>query len=318
MKKFASVFLAGLMAAAFAAGCGKARSGKRALAFVTNGAADFWTIARRGCEKADAELPDVSVDFKIPGDASAAEQKRIFEDLLARGVAGIAISPINPEHATKMLNDAAKNTLIITHDSDAPQSDRVCYIGTDNTAAGEMAGELLKKALPQGGGVMLFVGKRDNANAIERMTGIQNAIKDSNVTIIDVRTDDFDRVRAKANVEDTLVKHPDVAGLVGLYSYNGPAIYEAVKAAGKAGQVRIVCFDEEPDALAGVREGAIFATVVQQPFEFGYQSIHLMNNYLDGKTEVVPPSRKIIVPTKAITRENVEEFMAEMKKLLGK
>src|SRR5207247_4085420 len=108
---------------------------------------------------------------------------------------------------------------------------------------------------------MVFVGKMDARNAQERYQGIKEAIQGSKVEIIDVRTDDTDRVRAKANVSDTLVKYPDVKELVGLWSYNGPAILNAVRDAGKVGQVRIVCFDEEDETLAGVKEGAIYATV---------------------------------------------------------
>src|SRR5256885_8662101 len=84
------------------------------VAFVTNNAADFWTIARKGCEKADAELNDVTVEFKIPADGTAAEQKRIVDDLLAKGVEGIAISPVDPANQTQMINEAAKQVLIVT------------------------------------------------------------------------------------------------------------------------------------------------------------------------------------------------------------
>src|SRR5215475_738568 len=88
-------------------GCSTA-SKKKKVAFVTNNAADFWTIARRGCEKADQELEDVDVEFKIPGEGTAAEQKRIIDDLIAKGVEGIAISPVDPGNQTQMLNDVAK------------------------------------------------------------------------------------------------------------------------------------------------------------------------------------------------------------------
>jgi ribose transport system substrate-binding protein len=87
------------------------------LAFVTNNAADFWTIARHGTEKADAELLDVTVEFKIPSDGTAAEQKRILDDLLAKGTDGIAISPVDPENQTRMLNDTARQAVVITQDS---------------------------------------------------------------------------------------------------------------------------------------------------------------------------------------------------------
>ena len=126
-------------------------SKKKKVAFVTNNAADFWTIARRGCEKADQELDDVDVEFKIPGEGTAAEQKRIVDDLLAKGIDGIAISPVDPVNQTQMLNDLAKQVLVLTQDSDAPQSNRACYLGTDNHAAGKQAGGLIKAALPNGG-----------------------------------------------------------------------------------------------------------------------------------------------------------------------
>src|SRR5215510_11742552 len=293
-------------------------SHKLKLAFVTNNAADFWTIARRGCEQADAELDNVEVEFKISSDSTAAEQRRIVDDLMAKGVDGIAISPVDPTNQTQMINDLAKQILVITQDSDAPSSDRACYLGTDNRAAGRQAGQLIKEALPQGGKIMIFVGKMDAQNAQDRFNGIKDALAGSNVQIIDVRTDDTDTVRAKANAADTLVKYPDIAALVGLWNYNGPAILGAVKDAGKVGQVKIVCFDEDYVTLAGVKEGSIYATVVQQPYEFGYQSVQLMAKVLAGDRSAIPADKLKIIPTLIINRENVDEFTKKINQLRGR
>src|SRR5215210_642059 len=188
--------------------------GAKRLAFVTNNASDFWTIARKGVEKADGELDSVNVEFKIPADGTAAEQRRIIDDLLAKGVAGIAMSPVDPDNKTQLINDTSKQALVVTQDSDAPNSNRACYIGTDNRAAGRQAGELIKEVLPQGGKIMVFVGKTDARNAQERLQGIKDALQGTNIQIVDVRTDDTDRVRAKSNASDTLVKYPDVTCLV--------------------------------------------------------------------------------------------------------
>jgi len=288
------------------------------LAFVTNNASDYWTIARKGVEKADGELNDVKVEFKLPGEGTAAEQKRIIDDLMSTGVAGIAISPVDPDNQTQLINDTAKKALVITQDSDAPSSDRALYIGTDNVAAGRQAGELIKEALPNGGKIMVFVGKKDARNAAERFQGIEEALKGSKVEIIDVRTDDTDKARAKSNVADTLVKYPDVAALVGLWSYNGPAILNAVKEVNKVDKVKIICFDEEDETLAGVKEGAIFATVVQQPFEFGYQSVILMAKILKGDKSVLPAGKQINVPTLIIKKDTVEEFTKKINGLRGR
>ncbi len=298
---------------------GAAPAGKSLkLAFVTNNASDYWTVARKGVEKAEAELPNVSVDVQLPGQGTAAEQTQLVNDLLAKGIDGMAISPVDPANQTEMLNKAADQALVFTQDSDAPSSKRTCYIGTDNKAAGRQAGEELKKALPNGGTVMFFVGKIDAQNAADRFEGVKEAIKGSKVQVLDVRTDDTDRAKAKSNVSDALVKYPDLAACVGLWSYNGPAILSAVKDAGKIDKVKIVCFDEEDDTLSGVKSGAIAATIVQQPFEFGYLSIINMNKYLNGDKSVVPASGQITVPTKAIIKTNVDEFRTNLNKLRGK
>ena len=291
---------------------------KTRLVFITNNASDFWTIARKGAEKADAELPNVEVEFKINSEATAAGQQRIVDDLLAKGIDGIAISPVDPKNQTQMINRAASQALVFTQDSDAPASNRACYIGTDNEAAGHQAGKLVKEALPQGGQIMVFVGMLDAQNAQERYRGLQKALEGSNVKIIDIRTDDTDRVRAKSNAADSLVKYPEIAGMVGLWSYNGPAILSAVKEAGKAGKVKIIAFDEEDETLAGVKEGAIYATVVQQPFEFGYQSMVLLSKSIGGDKSWIPPNKQKIVETLAIKKDGVEDFIVKINKLRGR
>ncbi len=299
-------------------GCNRSGAKQTQVAFVTNNAADFWTIARKGCEKAEQETPYLKVEFRITADGTAAEQKRMVDDLLAKGVAGMAISPVDPVNQTSMINDAAKQAVVITQDSDAPQSDRVAYIGTDNHAAGLQAGELIKQALPQGGKIMVFVGKIDAQNAQARYQGIKDALAGSKVQIIDVRTDDTDPVRAKANAADTLVRYPQISAMVGLWNYNGPAILNAVKDANKVGQVKIICFDEDDQTLAGVKSGAIYATVVQQPFEFGRQAVEMIAKIISGDRSMVPASKQIFIPTLVIDQKNVDDFTAQINRLRGR
>ncbi|HEY8458745.1 MAG TPA: substrate-binding domain-containing protein, partial [Blastocatellia bacterium] len=197
---------------------GEAR--KTRIAFITNNASDFWTIARKGTEKAAAELPNVEIEFKINSETTAAGQQRIVDDLLAKGVDGIAISPVDPNNQTQLIDRAASQAVVFTQDSDAPNSKRACYIGTDNVAAGRQAGQLVKEALPDGGRIMVFVGTMDAQNAKERFSGLKEELAGSKIEIIDVRTDEADSVRAKRNAADALVKYPDIAGMVGLWAYN--------------------------------------------------------------------------------------------------
>ncbi len=291
--------------------------GKKQLALVTNAAADFWTIAKRGVEKAQKEHPDYSMEVVITGQATAAEQRRELDDLLARGVAGVSISAIDPKNSTTEFNKVAAKAVLFTTDSDAPQSNRAVYIGTDNVAAGRQAGEEIKKALPGGGKVMMFVGTMDADNARERVQGIKDVLAGSKIEIADIRTDGVDFAKAKSNAQDALAKG-GIDCLVGLYSYNTPQIYSAVKEAGKAGAVKIVGFDEDPQTLRGIADGTIQSTIVQQPFEFGYQSMTDMIKYINGDRTFIPANKLIIIPTRVIEKANVADFQASMKQLLAK
>lgn len=317
MRAWLASACAGIMALMAVAGPLAAQE-KKTLALVTNASADFWTIARRGTEKAAEELPNYNIEMYVVGEATAAEQRRILDNLLTKGVAGVSISAVDPKNSADILNRVAEQAVLFTTDSDAPDTKRVLYIGTDNVAAGEEAGKLIKKALPDGGQIMLFVGTMGAANARERVEGIRKQLEGSNVEIIDVRTDEVDFARAKRNVEDTLTTYPDIDGLVGLWSYNTPQIVEAVRAAGRQGDVKVIGFDEDPVTLRGIQDGIVEATVVQQPYEFGYQSMKLLARYIEGDRSFIPENKLLIIPTKVIDRSNVEEFSKQMRELLRK
>jgi len=218
-------------------------------AFITNGVADFWTIGKAGVEKAAADL-GVRATVIMP--ASITDQTRKIEDLLTRGTAGIAISPINPANQGEVLAKAAAATKLITHDSDAPDSPRLVYIGMDNYEAGMLCGKLVRDALPAGGKVMLFIGRLDQDNSQRRRQGCIDGIlgrepdparrddpgavltsDDGAYVILGTMTDQFDRAKAKANAEDALLRHPDIAAMVGLFEYNPPLIMEALERAGR-------------------------------------------------------------------------------------
>ena len=286
--------------------CGKkSSSGKVRLAFVTNASADFWAYAQAGVQKAESEFDDIEVEFKV-GDGTPAKQRELIEALLVRGVKGIAISPTNPSGQKEMLNEWAEKASLITVDSDAVDSDRKFYLGTDNVVAGRKAGELLKEALPDGGKVMAFVGLGDQANAVERYQGLREAVEGTEIEILDLRTDEVDFGKARRNAEDTLTKHPDIAGMVGLWSYNAPLILEAVRDKGVLDKVKIIGFDEDPRTLKAIDAGEIHGTVVQKPYEFGYQAVVALRAMVVGgqtpKDLEVPDTNQKFIETLMIRK----------------
>jgi len=291
---------------------------KKTLAFVVNGASDFWKAAEAGVRKAQTELPNYTLVFKYPEQSSAAIQTRIMDDLVAAGVAGILVSPVDPKTMGGALDRVGGQVALFTTDSDAPNTKRIVYIGSSNTDAGKQAGQLMLKALPNGGKCMGFVGLPGADNARERIEGVKETIKGSKIELVDVRADDIDQTRAKRNVEDTITARPDINCMVGFYSYNTPRIYEALKDAGKIGKVTIIGFDEDPITLGGVKDGTIVGTVVQQPYEWGYQGMKDMAKYLEGDKSFIPANKLIIIPTKIIDKGNVDAFWTELKERQGK
>ena len=289
------------------------------IAFITNSTSDFWKIARKGTEKADTELTDVAVAFKTTNTGAVDEQNGLVRHALdVEEADAIAISPIDPTAQKTVINNAAKRALVITQDSDAPDTDRALYIGADNRAAGRQAGDLIRKALPQGGKIMVFVGKREVQNAKDRFEGLKEALQGSNVVVIDLMTDDADAGNARNNAYEALKKNPDIAGMVGLWSYNGPAIVQALRPEGKLGKVQIVCFDDDRETLTAIKDGSIFGTVAQQPFEYGYQTVKAAEQILKGDRSVIPANKTIFIPTVVIQKNNVDDYSKKLDQLLGK
>jgi ribose transport system substrate-binding protein len=313
-----------------AEGATGAESKGKKIAFVTNGVASFWTIAAAGVKAAARDLK-VSAETLMPAEGIS-DQKRMIEDLLTRGVDGIAISPIDPSNQTDLINQAAKRAKVITHDSDAPQSDRLLYIGMDNYKAGRLCGEIVREALPNGGSVMLFIGRLEQDNAKRRRQGVIDAIlgrpdnsdhfdnpsevlEGNGYKILGTLTDQFDRAKGKANAEDTLAKFPDIGCMVGLFAYNPPLILEALQQANKLGTVKLVAFDEDDATLDGIGKGTVQGTVVQDPYMYGYKSVEMLAGLLAGNP--LPGQKFIDIPAKKIRKDNVNEFQAELKARLG-
>jgi ribose transport system substrate-binding protein len=264
-------------------------SGKAKVAVVTNCTAEFWSIAEAGANKS-AKDNDVEVIFRQPLTNTVADQMDIVKDLLKVGVSGVAVSVIKPDEQAASLQGIAKKVNLITMDNDATGSGRICYIGVDNYEAGKAVGRLVKKGMPNGGTVALFIGTTSSANSKDRIGGVIDELADKKGAAWDsgsmagkfkidgIYTDDTDETKAQDKAKDVLEKlkgTPNIV-MVGLYAYNPKAILLAAKAKGLAGKVAIAGFDEDNMTLKGIEDGEILGTVVQDPFNYGYKSVEIL------------------------------------------
>lgn len=310
-----------------------AKSSRKKIAFVTNGVDPFWNTAAAGVRAAEKEF-GIECEVLMPP-KGAPDQKRMIEGLLARNIDGMAISPIDAKNQVGLIDDVAARCPVITHDSDAPDSKRLCFVGMDNYKAGRAAGRLVKEAIPDGGKVILFVGRLEQLNAQQRRQGLIDELLDrppqalssikydppgkalvgAKYNIADTRTDNFDYARAKANAQDAMASTADLACMVGLFAYNSPLCLEAAKEAGKTGKIKIVSFDEANAVLQGIIDGHVYGTVSQQPYYYGYHAVRILKGLVAGDKSVLPPGGFLEVPIVEVRQANVQKFWEDLKKM---
>lgn len=320
--------------------CGDGNANARTrVGFVTNCAVEFWAVAEVGAQVA-AKANDVDVLVRMPPNATTEEQKRYLEDLVSTGVSGIAVSPIDPDNMTSLLDDVAEHCNLITHDSDAPKSKRLCYIGVENYEAGRLCGQLLEEALPDGGAIVIIVGTLDQDNARHRRQGvidqllgrepdasrfdaIDAVLENDKWEIRATSTDGMKAPKCKEVIQAWLARWSDLKGMVGLFAYEPPVILDAVREAGRLEQIKIVGFDEDAGTLQGIKDGAIHGTVVQNPYEYGRRSVELLARLAretdpEKQKDLLPKSGVIVVPARQIRQANVDAFWTDLNQKLGK
>jgi ribose transport system substrate-binding protein len=150
------------------------------------------------------------------------------------------------------------------------------YIGTDNYAAGKIAGETLAGLLPNGGKVGIGRGSDTALNALQRTDGFLAAIADKGIEALPPVNDQEDAATALQLANSIISAHPDLVGAYGVYAYNGSAWATALKEARAARKVKVVGFDATTDAINGIKEGTISATVAQREYDMGYKSVQLI------------------------------------------
>ena len=333
---------AGLLLATLPA-CNKGPA-RTKVAFVTNNPETFWTFAERGCQKGATDF-GVDVIFRRPNSDDSALQTQILDNLIQQDIKALAVSVVNPDGQTKHLKEISAKLPLITQDNDAPESGRLCYIGTDNYKAGRAVGKLVKEVMPEGGVLAVFVGQTESLNPRQRRQGMLDELADKpapkDTNKIDLGedgamygkyrlhrtyTDQAIGSKAVTNATDALTAlgHEKNLCFIGLWAYNPPAILSAAKDKNMLGKLKIVGFDEDEATLQGIIEGHIHATVVQNPYEFGHRSVRIMAALARGDRSELPEDGILYIPHRVITKEAgkdriaADAFLKEIRGLLGK
>lgn len=267
----------------------------------------YWDECRKGMESEMAKL-GVKAEFLGPAVSDAAKQVEIFEQVIARKPAAIAVSPNDPNTVTESIQKAIDLGIpVITWDADAPDSARLLYIGTDNTAAGRTAGEEMAKALNFKGKVAILNGALTALNAQQRVTGFKEAIAkypDMEIVADEPTEDSLDKALSIA--EQLMQAYPDLAGFYGVTGSGVPGAAGAVKQANKCADIVVGGFDVVPQGIEFMRAGCVAYLVSQRPFGMTAQALQIMVDLAAGgevKSTNVDTGVEVVYP------DTLEEFL---------
>ena len=243
---------------------------------VVNILATYWVAGKNGDARAAKEL-GIAAHYEGPPQGQLTKQVSMYQTLASTGANGLFTSVIDPSSEARILNDAVKKGVnLVAIDSPVPSSvHALIYVGTPNYTAGEAAGKAMMKALPQGGDVAILTGSLTAPNALQRIAGFKAALKGSNVHVATVQNDKGSAATASSNANTVLASMSNVKGIYGVYSYDGPAAAVAVKSKNEIGQIKVVADDTEPGTIAGLKNGTVYASIIQQPYMQGYLGAYL-------------------------------------------
>ncbi|MHC1781768.1 MAG: sugar-binding protein [Anaerolineaceae bacterium] len=240
--------------------------------------------------------------------SDAGKQVQLFESVIARKPAGIAVSPNDPATVQEAISKAtAAGIPVITWDADAPDSERLLYIGTDNEAAGGTVAETLAKILDGKGKVAILTGSLTALNAQQRVKGFRDVMaKYPGIEIVAEEPTDDDAARSLSVAESLLQAHPDLAAFYGVTGNGVPGSAGAVKQANMCGKVKVVGFDVVPQGIELMRAGCVDALVSQRPFGMTAQALDIMIDIAAGNK---PTSTNIDTGVEVVYPDTLENFL---------
>ncbi|HUX49875.1 MAG TPA: substrate-binding domain-containing protein [Spirochaetia bacterium] len=243
---------------------------------VVNILATYWVAGKEGDAQAAREL-GIKAQYEGPTQGQLSTQVSMYQTLASTGANGLFTSVIDPTSEARILNNAVdKGVNLVAIDSPVPASvHSLVYVGTPNYAAGQAAGEAMKKALPQGGDVAILTGSLTAPNALQRIAGFKAALAGSNVQVATTQNDNGSAATASSNADSVIASMPNLKGMYGVYSYDGPAAAVAVKSKGEIGKIMVVADDNEPGTIAGLKNGTVAASIIQQPYMQGYLGAYI-------------------------------------------
>jgi ribose transport system substrate-binding protein len=283
---------------------------------------DVFQAAQAGAADAAKELGpkygvDVELEIRTPNDEDATKQAEAVEALARRGAQGIAVSCSEANTVTPSIDKAvSRGVNVMCFDSDAPNSKRFAYYGTDDKVCGEKTMDILAKSMGEKGTVAILAGNQSAPNLQNRVAGAKEALKkypnmklNNPGVFYHVETPE----KAAEAVQNAQNANP---GIQGWAMIGGWPLFTANALKWPAGSIKVVAVDALPAQLGYVKDGYVEALLAQDCYGWGTKSIEILLDKIVKNQS--PPDVKVIDPLTLVTKENVDSYGENWKKWLKK
>jgi ribose transport system substrate-binding protein len=261
----------------------------------------YWRKVEQGADDA-ADRLGVSLEYVGPFRTSAEEQIKLLEKAIASQVDGIIVQSLDEKTFTPVINKAISQHIpVITIDTDAPKSNRIAYVGTDNYAAGEQLGKTVAKFTKGSGKIGVIIGSDSSESQQMRLNGFLTIIKKyPKLHVVDILPSNISKIQATLQSESMLRNYKDISIMVGTSALDAVGILNATKNLHE-NKIKIFGFDDLEETLQAVSNQSIQATIIQKPNEMGFQSVRLLVDSLQGRGI----NKENFTPTEVVTKKNV-------------
>jgi ribose transport system substrate-binding protein len=265
----------------------------------------FWTTVKAGAEAAADEMGATVIWNGPEKETEVAKQISIVEDMVSRRVDGIVMAACDADALIDVVERAQNRGIpVVTIDSGVNSDAPVTFVATDNVAGARAAAEKLVELIGGSGDVGLLPFVPGAATSDLREQGFKEGIADHPEVRLAVTLHSYSDVARGMNaVEDMLASHPELKGIFAANEPGAIGAVEAVRAADKAGQVKLVAFDASENELAALERGDIQALIVQNPFQMGYLGVKAAIDAIEGR----PVDKRIDTGVTVVTQENLND-----------
>jgi ribose transport system substrate-binding protein len=288
-----------------------AKDHKLTFVMVPKGVHPYYEPVYKGFEEASARYGVLS-EIDAPPRFDVALQVKVIEDLIARGVDGIAISANDDAGLVSVIHEAIQAGIkVITFDAPAPSSEAMTYIGTDNESAGYEAGKRMALAMKSRGTLAILQGGLDATNLNQRTRGFRRGLGESGsgIQVVDVIDEEGDFSESVKKTETLLASHPELSAIFSVSAEGAPAAAAVIKSQGKIGKILVAGFDDLGDTLDGIRSGAIEFCLVQNTYRMGWLSVARLLDVMQGRS--LP--KVIDTGVMFVDRANIDTYQSLMQ-----